>query len=179
MAPWETYLLMWAGAMGAFLYKNHKAPKSSDGLFAAVGLLAFNLFLGGDHTTTVDNVGHFGGLVCGIYLGVLLSPAVVESPTPHDKTPGSTTHQAAQADGAEGAEYTAAEVAVPSETTPSKALPAEQSKAVDGKPRNVRVLQPNRLQSVVVLACVTVTLMSSVAATVIHRTGELPFPKWL
>jgi len=42
-----------AGAMGAFLYKNHKAPKTSEGLFYTAGLLAFNLCLGHDRSSAV------------------------------------------------------------------------------------------------------------------------------
>lgn len=172
-------ITMWSmasGAMGAFLYKNHKAPKSSDGLFAAVGLLAFNFFLANDHATTIDNVGHFGGLVCGIYLGVLLAPAVIDSPPSDPPTPGDTA-----AKGVEEAGYAAAEI-----TTPANAVPSKDSVGGSNSPetsedraQNVKVVQPNRLQSIIVLACVTMTLASSVAATVIHRTGELPFPKWL
>ena len=43
---------------------------------------------------------------------------------------------------------------------------------------NVKVYQPNPLQSFVILFCVSLTLGSGVAATVLHRTGELPVPHW-
>ena len=155
------FLSICAGAMGAFLYKNHKAPKSSDGLLAAAGLLAFNLFLGNDHKTTVDNLGHLGGLVCGIYLGVLLSPAVIEEPAnPESTNPSSSSSNT--------------EAAFKSDVAPSEAA----GEGNEGNARNVKVVQPNRLQSFIVLTCVSVTLASSVAATVLHRTGGLPLPKW-
>lgn len=155
--------------MGAFLYKNHKAPKSSDGLAFAAALLAFNLFLGNDHKTTVDNLGHLGGLVCGIYLGVLLAPAVIETPASSE-----TSSDPAKS---EGSNKTGGATG----TTPVSAAPP-QAAGVEGggtgEGRRVKVVQPSRIQSLVVLASVTVTMASSVAATVIHRTGVLPVPKW-
>lgn len=141
-----------AGAMGAFLYKNHKAPKSSDGLLYAVGALAFNLFLGQDHSSAVDNLGHLGGLVCGIYLGTLLSPMVVETPVKSETSPTDGPQIASSAGNRDM-----------DKTPPAK---------------DVKVVQPNRLQSLIILGCVTITLASSVAATVIHRVGHLPQPVW-
>ena len=156
--------------MGAFLYKNHKAPKSSDGLAFAAGLLAFNLFLGNDHKSTVDNLGHLAGLVCGIYLGVLLSPAVIETPT--DSAPNPADPKSSST-----------EVGILTDATPGAATPQLQAAGMEdeggkGQGRNVKVVQPNRVQSLVVLACVSMTMASSVAATVLHRTGGLPVPKW-
>ena len=157
-----------AGAMGAFLYKNHKAPKSSDGLAFAAALLAFNLFLGNDHKSTVDNLGHLGGLVCGIYLGVLLSPAVIEDPTDSSS---------------DSANPASSEAGIMKGTTPGATMPQLQGAGMEGEKdngqgRNVQIVQPNRIQSLVVLTCVSMTMASSVAATVLHRTGGLPLPKW-
>ena len=170
--------------MGAFLYKNHKVPKSSDGLLAAVGLLAFNLFIGHDHATTVDNVGHLGGLVCGIYLGVLLSPALLESSSSSNANPSSPTppeRSSPQSAAGNAATATTTEASFSNSDPGKSGLVRSEGVGDEGKgpSRDVKVVQPNRLQSIIVLACVTMTLASSVAATVIYRTGELPLPKWL
>ena len=143
------------GATGAFIYKNHKVPQSSEQTVTAICLLAFNLFLGGNKESAIDNLGHLGGLLAGIYLGMLLTPAVIDDQLP----------------GAADASFEAGK----SEEVPK--LAAEEVSTADKEV--VEVIQPSLLQSVVVLLCVTLTLSSSVAAAVLHRTGELPIPRGL
>jgi len=171
------------GAMGAFLYKNHKAPKTSEGLFYTAGLLAFNLCLGHDRSSAVDNLGHMGGLLCGIYLGVLLSPMLVDSSLGATSGPGSPSM------GGQSPSATLQPPPVDAATAPPQPLEPVQSdpispESVSSQPEaspsspSVHIVQPNLLQSLVVVGCVATTLACSVALTVIHRTGHLPPPKW-
>ena len=144
------------GALASYLYKNNKVPQSSEQTVTAICLLAFNLFLGGNKESAIDNLGHLGGLLAGIYLGMLLTPAVIDGQLP----------------GAADASFEGGN----SEEAPKLAA-KEVSKANEEVP--VQVIQPSPWQSIVVLLCVTVTLSSSVAAAVLHRTGELPIPRGL
>ena len=154
----QTITCLLAGALGAYLYKNHKVPQSSEQSVTAICLLAFNLFLGGNKESAIDNLGHLGGLLAGIYLGMLLTPAVIDGQLP----------------GAADASF----VARKSGEVPK--LAAEEVSTGDEEvDRPVEVIQPSLWQSIVVLLCVTITLSSSVAAAVLHRTGELPIPRGL
>lgn len=146
-----------AGAVGAFLYKNHKVPHSSEQLLFMAGLVFFNVFLGGKQESAIDNLGHLGGLLCGIYVGTLLTPAVIKQPLE-------------ESDGEMGS-AAAIELDGPRQRSPERATSAKAT-----------VVQPDPFQSLVVVLCISLTLSSSVAATVLNRTGELPFPRlppWL
>lgn len=150
-----------AGALGAYLYKNHKVPHTTDQLYFTAGLVTFNLFMGGKQETAIDNLGHLGGLLCGIYLGMLLTAAVHKEPIATPPTEESLED---------------------SRRTESSAAVVPEATASTEQQYKTRVVQPNPFQSVIVLLCVSTTLASSVAATVLYRTGELPIPRppvWL
>ena len=163
--------------MGSFLYKNHRAPQASDQVLFAIGTLLFNLFLGGNHETTIDNLGHMGGLICGIYLGYLLTPLIEVDES-----------EAESADSPEaGASGSTAFPVDLSKSSPSlkpnssgqgPKNTGQSDTDVSGTERRLRVYQPNPLQSFIVLFCVSLTLGSGVAATILHRTGQLPLPHW-
>ena len=146
------------GALASYLYKNNKVPQSTEQTATAICLLAFNLFLGGNKESAIDNLGHLGGLLAGIYLGMLLTPAVID-----DQLPGAADASFEARNSEEAPKLAAEEI-------------LKANKEVD---RPIEVIQPSLWQSIIVLLCVTVTLSSSVAAAVLHRTGELPIPRGL
>lgn len=170
--------------MGSFLYKNHRAPQASDQVLFAIGTLLFNLFLGGNHETAVDNLGHFGGLVCGIYLGYLLTPLIVQedpkiSPEIKEESQPRSNFPVDLKQAAEKLNPNKTGFAAHDrELKLGSSLDITSVEGQNEIKKGIRVYQPNPLQSLIVLFSVSLTLGSGVAATVLHRTGELPLPKW-
>ncbi|CAK0750465.1 hypothetical protein CVIRNUC_001993 [Coccomyxa viridis] len=65
------------GALVAYLWRNRSLSKTSEQLNSIVGILIFNLILGGIQDTSIDNIGHVAGMLVGAYLGAGLSPKLV------------------------------------------------------------------------------------------------------
>ena len=62
------------GALGGYFVRNRELENSARQLLFLSALVSFNLFLGSQPGTQIDNAGHVGGLVAGAWLGYAMGP---------------------------------------------------------------------------------------------------------
>lgn len=62
------------GALGGYFLRNREIENSLRQLLFLAALTSFNLYLGTLPDASIDNAGHIGGLVAGLWLGYSMGP---------------------------------------------------------------------------------------------------------
>ncbi|KAK9845397.1 hypothetical protein WJX81_005552 [Elliptochloris bilobata] len=141
------------GALLAFLWKTRKPQENNELLRSIGGIVAVNLVLAASQDSAIDNLGHFAGLLTGLYLGWGLSPSVPAG-------------SAALPPGAQRASEAG-------EAGGNPALRPAPLAAPD--PARPPVLE--ELRRWAGYAAFAASLALVVAGAVVARTGQLPLPK--